>query len=151
MPRRSTNPKRFLTALENTRVENAIRTAETKTSAEIRLAFIRHAWGDPHTKALQVFHDLGLTNTNARNAVLILLITANRELVIYGDKGIDRLVAEDLWQSACTEMISHFKEDEIAAGLTAGIEMIGEQLGVHFPYSRGKDENELPDEVAHVQ
>ena len=45
------------------------------------------------------------------------------------------------------DIISKFKNGEIALGLVDGILKAGQQLKKHFPYKKG-DSNEIPDEIS---
>jgi uncharacterized membrane protein len=64
-----------------------------------------------------------------------------------GDKGINKLVAADFWESTKDAIISKFKKGEMANGLVDGISKAGQQLKKHFPYKKG-DSNELSNEIS---
>ena len=148
MSKRPSRAEKFLSPEEKKRVESAIRVTEEKTSAEIKLVLVSHCWGDIWDKAGAIFRKRGLHRTQERNAVLILLVTANRELLIYGDEGIYQKVAQPLWDDVKDEMVREFKKDDFVAGLTLGVERIGEKLSEFFP-PRADDINEIPDTVVH--
>ncbi|MEX1017639.1 MAG: TPM domain-containing protein [Phycisphaeraceae bacterium] len=151
MPTRPTNPTQFLTADEQAAVERAIDAVEQQTSAEVRLLIARHCWGDIRDKAQRLFVKHGMDKTERRNAVLILLITTNREFFIYGDKGIHDKVDDPFWQDVRDLMTEPFRAGRFGDGLCAGIQRIGEPLATHFPPDPDHDPNELPNEVAFEQ
>lgn len=146
MRKRGSRPERFLDPDEKEQIEAAIREAERHTSAEIKLVLVRHCWGDIREKAASIFEKHGLHRTKERNAVLILLVTTNRELLIYGDEGIHEKVGQSLWDDVLDQMLAEFRRDDFATGLTLGVKRIGEKLTEFFP-PRGDDVNEIADEV----
>ncbi|MBM4037255.1 MAG: TPM domain-containing protein [Planctomycetes bacterium] len=148
--KRSTSPDRFLTHAERVQAEAAVAEAEVRTSAEVKLVIARHCWSGIKAKAAAVFHKLGLDKTAERNAVLVLLVTTNREFLIYGDEGIHQKVGQSFWDDVRDVMAGHFREGRFGEGLAEGIRRIGGKLADHFP-DRAEDKNELPDEVAFEQ
>ena len=73
---------------------------------------------------------------------------ANREFLVYGDKGIHERVGEGFWLTVRDTMQEEFQAGRLLEGLCAGIDQIGVQLAEHFP-PLADDINELPDEVVH--
>jgi len=128
------------------RVEAAIARAEAATSAEIKLVVVRHCWDTLERKAARTFQKLGLHETADRNAVLILVVTTNREFLIRGDRGIHEKVGQGFWDSTRDAMLAHFRENDLAGGLCEGIRLIGDELAKHFPVREG-DVNEVPNDV----
>ena len=145
MPR-SNDPRKFLTSEETTQVDAAIEEAETTSSAELKLVIARHCWGSIKRKAAMLFHQHGLDQTEQRNCVLVLLVTTNREFVIYGDQGIHDKVGQEFWDDVRDVVVERFKGGEFGEGLASGIRRIGEKLAEHFPY-HADDVDEIPDEV----
>lgn len=137
----------FLSISEEKEVIEAIRTAEKNTSGEIRVHLEAHAGDALHQRATYVFDFLHMNNTKYDNGVLFYVAVEQRALVILGDKGIDRAVPENFWDSTKALVLSHFSNGKIKDGLVAGILIAGEQLKAHFPYQSG-DVNELPNEIS---
>ena len=78
---------------EEQRITSAIKTAERKTSGEIRLFVEDVCFRDhPVERAEEVFQLFGMFNTKNRNAVLIYLAEKSRHFAIWGDSGIHELV-----------------------------------------------------------
>ena len=125
---RPNNPKKFLTEKENEQVAKTIKEAENQTSAEIKLVIARHCWTDIKSKAANIFKKFGLGKTEQRNCVLILLITTNREFLIYGDQGIHEKVGQDFWEDTRNQMINKFKVGEFGDGICEGVKLIGVKL-----------------------
>ena len=132
---------------ENEIVE-AIRTAEKRTSGEIRVHLEKSSGSqDIFERAMEVFHHLKMDNTKEENGVLIYVATEDRNFVIYGDKGINDKVEDDFWESTKDVILEHFKKGNFKQGLVDGILMAGEQLKRHFPWQED-DENELSDQIS---
>jgi uncharacterized membrane protein len=98
-------------------------------------------------RALEVFHELKMHETQLKNGVLIYLAANDKKFVICGDKGINDVVSEDFWDSTKDVMASQFKTGNFKQGLIDGISKAGEQLRRHFPYEEG-DTNELSNEIS---
>lgn len=137
----------FLNHSEEVEIIEAIRAAEKNTSGEIRVHLEAQSKIDAFDRAAEVFDFLHMNNTKQSNGVLIYVAVEDRTLVIMGDRGINDVVPVDFWESTKDIIISNFKTDNIAKGLTEGISQAGQQLKKHFPYKKG-DSNELTDEIS---
>jgi uncharacterized membrane protein len=137
----------FLTQEEEQAIVEAIRVAEKNTSGEIRVHIEKTTSMDPYERAMEVFHQLKMDETELKNGVLIYLAVEDRHFVICGDKGINDLVADDFWNTTKEIMKNHFKNGNFKQGLIDGILMAGEQLQKYFPWQQG-DTNELSNEIS---
>lgn len=137
----------FLTAEEEQEIVEAILEAEKNTSGEIRVHIEPTAKMDHFSRAQQVFHMLKMDNTKDANGVLIYVAVKDRKFVIYGDKGIDRVVPKGFWDSTRDLMVSYFKKGDFKNGIIQGVLKAGEELQAHFPWDHN-DTNELSDEVS---
>ncbi len=143
----------FLTAEEEAQVIEAIRKAEKNTSGEIRVHLEahyntpQHPVDDVFDRAVQVFDFLHMNNTKNSNGVLIYVAVEDKQLVIMGDTGINKVVPNGFWESTKDSITTHFKKGNIKTGLVAGITEAGNQLKRYFPYHK-QDINELPDEIS---
>ena len=145
---RSTNPRRFLSEAETAAVQAAIKDAERGTSAELKVVLARHCWGSLKTKARRIFSELGLRQTQERNCVLLLLVVANREFLLYGDEGLHEKVGQDFWDDVCRQMLDAFRGERFAEGICQGIRLIGEKLAGYFPHRRA-DTDEISNEIVY--
>lgn len=137
----------FLTKEEEQEIISAIRIAEKNTSGEIRVHIEAKADKDHTERALEVFHLLKMNNTKDENAVLIYVAVNDKKFVIYGDKGINKVVPKDFWDTTKNVMQNHFKNSNFKQGLIDGIISAGEELKSHFPWQID-DENELSNEIS---
>ena len=137
----------FLTEEEEKEVVAAIQRAERKTSGEIRVHIEKTSNGDIWERAMEVFHLLKMDNTKEDNGVLIYVAIDDRNFVIYGDKGINKVVPKDFWESTKDAIVAQFKKGDFKQGLIDGILKAGNQLQEHFPWSEG-NENQLTDKIS---
>ncbi|KAB1156618.1 TPM domain-containing protein [Flavobacterium luteum] len=137
----------FLTKEEEQEIVEAIRVAEKETSGEIRVHIEKTTSKVPFDRALEVFHELRMDQTELKNGVLIYLAVKDHKFVICGDKGINEVVPKGFWDSTKEVMATHFKIGNFKQGLIDGITKAGEQLQKYFPYDAG-DTNELSNEIS---
>lgn len=130
------------------RLKLAIAAAEKSTSGEIRV-FVesRCRYVEATDRAAELFAQLKMQDTEARNGVLIYLATKDHQLAIWGDQGIHELLGGSYWQQRIHEMISTFNTADYVAGIIACVEKVGLALSTHFPYKQDTDKNELSDEI----
>jgi uncharacterized membrane protein len=142
--------KQFLTEAGNQLVVTAIQSAERQTSGEIRVYIeSRCKYVDPLDRATEVFAALKMEQTAARNGVLVYVALKDRQLALYGDKGIHEKVGDAFWSEQVRSILSHFNKSNYAEGIAGVVREIGEALRAHFPYDPGTDKNELPDDIVY--
>lgn len=137
----------FLTKEDEQAIVDAIRMAEKNTSGEIRVHIENTTSIDAYERAMEVFHELKMDETELQNGVLIYLAVKDRHFVICGDKGINDVVQADFWNCTRDIMVAEFKKGDFKQGLIDGIARAGEQLQKHFPWQEG-DTNELSNEIS---
>ena len=139
--------KEFLDSLEHNRIVEAIRHAEAKSSAEIRVYIQRGVLNvEPFFAAQQKFHKLGMERTAERNGVLIFVAPRARQFAVIGDAGIHEKCGADYWQRVVDLMGEHFRNERYTDAIVDAIGDVGEVLARHFPKTF-EDANELPDQV----
>jgi uncharacterized membrane protein len=140
--------KEFVGKLDHDRIVAAIKNAEAKTSAEIRVYIQRGKLAaDPVKAAIQRFHKLGMQKTRERNAVLLFVAPRAHKFAVIGDEGIHKRCGEAYWQHVVDLMREHFRHGRFSEALIDAISDIGRVLAEHFPKTE-TDANALPDEVA---
>lgn len=140
--------KEFFSPAEKNHIVAAVRDAEQQTSGEIRV-FVesRCRFVDPLDRAAEVFWLLKMEDTDARNAVLVYLAVKDRQMALFGDKGIHEKVGDEFWNRQVNQIISQFRREGLADAVVKMIGDIGAALKYHFPYNRETDVNELPDDI----
>jgi uncharacterized membrane protein len=139
--------RKLLRIIDQERIHEAIRNAERRTSGEICVSVARFFWGNVQRAAERAFVRLGMTRTRDRNGVLFFVVPARRKFAVLGDSGIHERVGQEFWDRIAATISEKFREADFTEGLIRGIEQVGEQLSVHFPYNPATDQDELPDEV----
>ena len=137
----------FLTKEEEQEIISAIRIAEKNTSGEIRIHIEASSEKEHYERALEVFQLLKMNNTKDANAVLIYVAVKDQIFVIYGDRGINKVVSKNFWNSTKEVMQNHFKKGSFKQGIVDGILKAGEELKAHFPWQID-DEDELSNEIS---
>lgn len=138
-------PTATLTAIEQT-----IQQSEMNHSGEIciavegtlnTLALIKNQTA--RKRAIEVFSQLRVWDTEQNNGVLIYLLLADRDVEIIVDRGIHARISNAEWKNICHSMESAFSQRQFEAGFIQGIHAISQLLETHFPYDPKKDKNEL--------
>lgn len=137
----------FLTPTEEQEIVKAIALAEKQTSGEIRVHLEEKSDLEPMERAKEVFLQLNMQQTDARNGVLFYVAVSNKKFAVLGDEGINKVVATDFWESTKEAVLNQFKTGNFKTGLIDGITEAGNQLKAHFPYQTD-DENELSNEIS---
>jgi uncharacterized membrane protein len=139
--------KEFLNKLDHDRIVQAIRDAEAKTSAEIRVYIQRgQLSGDALAAAQKRFQKLGMHKTRERNGVLIFVAPRAHKFAVVGDQAIHEKCGEGYWQRVVDLMREHFRNERFSDAIVDAIRDIGQVLSEHFP-KRSIPSNELPDDV----
>ncbi len=140
--------KAFISQLDEARIVAAIGAAEQKTSGEIRvyISHLAHAYALAY--AQKRFHQLGMTQTRQRNAVLLYLAPRSRQFAIVGDSGVHEKCGDAFWQDVSAQLGAALKQGDYTAALIQTVQQIGDLLAAHFPHLAG-DVNELPDAIIH--
>jgi uncharacterized membrane protein len=137
----------FLTKDEEAEIVEAIRMAEKNTSGEIRIHLEKLTDIAPIERAMSVFHELKMDQTQLRNGVIIYVAVKSKQFAIFGDIGINEKVTDDFWNSTKNIMVNYFKNGANKQALIEGIRSAGEQLKQHFPFEDG-DIDELTNEIS---
>ena len=131
-------------------IEAAIGDAEAHHEGEVRfvleaalpVALLGHRVS-PRARAIEVFSQLRIWDTEHNNGVLIYLSFADRSVEIVADRGINARSGKAAWERICRMMEKEFRQGLFEAGAVAGVRAIADELAQHFP-GRGEKRNELP-------
>jgi len=132
-------------------IDKAIQASEATHRGEIRFAVEGALHIDPllrgrtaRERAIDVFSQLRIWDTERNNGVLIYLLLADRDVEIVADRGIDAKVGPEEWERICRKMEFAFRQGDFEEGVIGGIREVTRHLAEHFP-PIGDDRNELPD------
>jgi uncharacterized membrane protein len=138
-------PRRSLTT-----VEAAIRESEKLHMGELR--FVVEAaleWPElfagtsSRQRAIAVFSQLRVWDTEHNSGVLIYLLLADHKVEIVADRGINSRVNQSEWISICQDMESQFRSGHFENGVLLGVAAVTALLQRHFP---AQDHN--PDDLS---
>ena len=144
---RSAFPLFFFSRAEKKAIINAIRLAELKTSAEIRVHLERRVKGDVMDYAQQTFIRLSMNSAKEQNAVLVFFETSGRRFAVIGGQAIYDHTPEGFWKEEARRMEVLFRQDLFADGVIQFVAEVGELLARHFP-RKANDTNEFPDQIS---
>jgi len=135
------------------RIEAEIAKSETQHLGEIRFVVESHLpvmdilrKKSGKKRAIEVFSQLHIWDTEHNNGVLIYLLLADHDFEILGDRGIHQHVGKDGWEGICQQMEGLFRNGQFEMGVIFGIHQITEALASHFPttgQNKNKPKNEL--------
>ena len=132
-------------------IEQAIKASEAAHVGEVRFVVEGALDGTPlfkgqsaRERAIDVFSQLRIWDTEHNNGVLIYLLLADRDVEIVADRGIHARVGLEEWEKICRTMEAAFKQENYEGGVVSGIQAVTQHLMKHFPASSA-DQNELPD------
>ncbi len=132
------------------RIEAAIAASETMHMGEIRFAIEANlpfldVLGKKSAKkrALELFSQLHVWDTEQNNGVLIYLLLADHDFEILADRGIHQSVGNQGWEKIGQEMEALFRQGRFEAGVLHGVAKISEHLVRQYP-ATGENDNELP-------
>ena len=130
----------------------AIRDSEKLHMGELRFAVEAGLeWQDlfsginSRERALQVFSQLRVWDTEHNSGVLIYLLIADHKVEIVADRGINARVGQTEWINICRDMESKFRAGEFEGGVLLGVAAITQLLHRHFP-ALNHNPNDLPDQ-----
>lgn len=131
-------------------VEHAIAASEARHGGEIRFAIEDtlapvELWRGltARERAIEVFSELRVWDTEYNSGVLIYLLLADRDVEIVADRGVAAKVGKPEWEAICRRMEKAFRHGDFVAGVLQGIEAATSLLAIHFP-PHGGQRDELP-------
>ena len=137
-------------------IETAIQRSEREHSGQIRLAVegalpTGAALRDQaaRERALEMFTQLRIWDTEQNNGVLIYLLLADRDVEIVVDRGLHKQVPQATWEAICQGMEMEFRHNRFESGVLLGIDAIGKLLATYYP-ARAGNPNELPDSLVDI-
>jgi uncharacterized membrane protein len=98
-------------------------------------------------RAIDVFSDLRVWDTEHNNGVLIYLLLADRDVEIVADRGVHARVHAEEWEAICQSMEAEFRRARYESGVLQGVEQVSALLKRHFPVQQ-EGRSELPSKPA---
>ena len=121
-------------------IEQAIKASEAAHAGEIRFVVEGALDGmplfkgqSPRDRAIELFAQLRVWDTQHNNGLLIYLLLADRAVEIVADRGIHAKVGAEEWRKVCHQMETAFKQSNYEGGVIAGVQAVTQHLAQHFP------------------
>lgn len=134
------------------KIERTIAEVEQSHAGQIRFAVEAALDWSPllagqtaRKRAIEVFSQLRVWDTEHNNGVLIYLLLADRDVEIVADRGVHARLGQATWEAICQEMEAAFRQGKFEEGVIAGIRSVGAHLAKHYPQV-GTKINELSDQ-----
>lgn len=122
------------------KIESAIAESERRHAGEVRFAVEAaldfgplFAAVDSRQRAVDVFSQLRVWDTEQNNGVLIYVLLADHDVEIVADRGYNEKVDAAAWQRICSEMEQAFANGDFERGALVGIEQVSAEIVRHFP------------------
>lgn len=96
-----------------------------------------------HWRAEAAFLEEEVFNTQDRTGVLIFLALFERRAVIVADRGINKVVAPDVWQTLVDALVTGIRQGQATESLCQAIDACGKVLQEHKVRIRADDRDEL--------
>ena len=135
-----------------TRIGEAIAAAERGHAGEIRFAVeaslsLRQLrlHRDARSRAIEVFSQLRVWDTEANSGVLLYLLWADHAIEVVADRGIAALVPASEWVIVCAQVRDGLRSAHPVDAVIEGIARLGELLRSALP-AQASTPDELPDD-----
>jgi uncharacterized membrane protein len=100
----------------------------------------------PRERALTLFGNLRVWDTEHNNGVLIYLLLADKAIEIVADRGLNQHVSAPQWRAMMDKLGVALHEGLFEDGLTQALDALSAVLVAHFPATdNAANANELPD------
>ncbi len=137
------------------RIEAVVADGEQKHSAEIRiviegsLSFSEVVWQNrqPRERALDLFADLHVWDTESNNGILIYLLLADRDVELVADRGANSSLPSGIWDQAVAIVRESCQAGKFESGVVNAVQFLNEALVSAFP-AEGRNPDELPNRPA---
>jgi uncharacterized membrane protein len=131
-------------------IAQAIARGEKQHGGEVRFA-VEAALDTPELfagrsareRAIDVFAQLRVWDTERNNGVLVYLLLADHDIEIVADRGLNAVPAAE-WEAICKTMEEGLRRGRFHEAVVRGVDAVSQVLSRHSPQRAG-DANELSD------
>lgn len=141
--------KRFFNQQDKYAIAEAVTAAEHGHVGEIQVVIegclpSRLAYAvDTHTRARQLFAELGVWDTELNSGVLLYLNLCERKVEIVIDRGIKTATTQKVWDEVCAHMVQALAQQQFRQAVITGVQEIGEILDAFYDRQLLDTQNEL--------
>ena len=100
-------------------------------------------------RAIELFKVGAERRTYGRTGIVIYLSMQEHRAEIVADQAIVEKVEPEVWGDAMAAMLERIRQGDIAGGIVAAVDKVGDVLAQHFPRAED-DQNELPDRLIEI-
>lgn len=112
---------------------------------------VRHEFAEAvRRRALVAFVEHDLTQARDHSGVLVFASIYERQVVVFGDRGVHEKLGEARWQEGRDLLLAGIRRGDPADGFCQAIARLGEEMARVFPRGADSAGNELPDQL-HVE
>lgn len=122
------------------RIEKAVETSEFGHLGQIQFAVevalpVRALWQgqSAHDRAVELFAQLHVWDTEHNNGILVYLLLADRALEIVADRGIHARMDKAQWEIIASTMAEAFQQSDYETGVIKAVRKLHLHLATHFP------------------
>jgi len=139
----------FFSKIDEARLVEAIRAAESRSRGEIRVHVTETTVADAIKEGTAVFERLGMTATSERNGILVFVAPKSQKFAVLGDSGITTRAGMAVLDEIASATTTAFREGRFTEGLVGAVERAGALLATHFPRVEGQhDQDELSNTIS---
>ena len=142
--------RRILNANDLRELGQAVQASEARHRGELRFVVegaldAGQLWRGltARDRALELFSELRVWDTEENSGVLIYLLLADRRVEIIADRGIHQKTGAEHWATLCRAMEEFFRRGHFKEGLLEGLRGVSAQLERDYP-ARDRNPDELP-------
>lgn len=141
--------KRFFNAQDQHAIAEAVTAAERGHVGEIQVVIegclpSRLAYAvDTHTRARQLFAELGVWDTELNSGILLYLNLCERKVEIVIDRGIKTATTQQVWDEVCAHIVQGLAQQQFRQAVITGVQEIGEILDAFYDCQLLDTQNEL--------
>lgn len=124
---------------------------EIRVVVENTLPVLRSYTLTPRARAVELFSELRIWDTDENTGVLVYINVCEHDLEIIADRGINAHVAQSTWQAMCDKAISGIKSGKEIDSVEVLLSEIGDLLRQFYALVDDPAGNELSDSVLHLR
>ena len=118
--------KHFVRRLDQPSIINAIKEAEQKISAPVRVYVSHRAVTDPMHGARRALVRLRIHNHPEQKGIVVFIAPVSQQFAVFGDEGIHKSCGNEFWSRVADILAEHFKAGQYSAGIVSAIARLGE-------------------------
>lgn len=124
---------------------------EIRVVVENTLPVLRAYHLTPRMRAIELFSELRIWDTDENTGVLVYVNICEHDLEIVADRGIDACVEQSMWQAICDRAIAGIRAGKPIESIEALLLEIGDLLRQFYDLVDDPSGNELSDKLIYLK